>query len=543
MKRLAIIDLGSNTCRLVIFAFTPDGAFRLTDQVSESVRIGEGMLGQSNLQLKPMRRVIELLKMFAALCRANEIETVIATATSAVRDAANGAEFVERVARETGLTLRVLTGDEEAYYAYLGAINGVTLANGIIADLGGGSLELTRVQNRLLVATASLPLGAVRMTEKFLRGDPIPKSAVRSLTAYVNAQLDAFPWLRLTRGETLIALGGTVRALTKVDQRAREYPLERLHAYELSHAAVSEISDELLKKDVAARAKIKGLKDERADIIPAGALVIRELMTHVSAPQLIVSGRGLREGLLYEYLLREGEELVLRDEGSNVKTSNVILPDVRAFGIANVSCLYEIDWAHAQQVCQLALMLFDQMRGEHRLGAAERALLLYAACLHDCGVLIDYYRHHHHSAYLIENADLPGFNHRELAYLALLVRWHRRGEPTLEPYDALLTKTDLARLEKLIACLRMAEDLERSRAQLIVTLRVHVRAHDIEIVASTRAPAAAELWSANRETKLWDRAFGKRVRVVAQPHAEKVEPARQETSVQARAAWIVNALK
>lgn len=534
MKRLAIIDLGSNTCRLVIFAFTPDGAFRLTDQVSEGVRIGEGMFGQPNLQPKPIRRVIELLKMYAALCRANEIETVIATATSAVRDAANGAEFVERVARETGLTLRVLTGDEEAYYAYLGAINGITLTNGIIADLGGGSLELTRVQNRSLVATASLPLGAVRMTEKFLRGDPIPKSAARALTAYVNAQLDAFPWLRLARGETLVALGGTVRALTKVDQRAREYPLERLHAYELSHAAVSEISDELLKKDMAARAKIKGLKDERADIIPAGALVIRELMAHLSASQLIVSGRGLREGLLYEHLLR------------NVETSSTqvpLLPDVCAFGIANLSYLYEIDWAHAQQVCELALALFDQLRAVHGLGTAERALLAYAAVLHDCGVLIDYYRHHHHSAHLIENADLPGFTHRELAYLALMVRWHRRGEPSLEPYDALLTKSDLARLEKLIACLRMAEDLERSRAQLIVQLRVDVRAHEIEVVALTLAAAEAELWSANRETKLWERAFGKRVRVVAQPYTEAVEPARQETTVQARAEWISNALK
>src|SRR5581483_42677 len=462
---------------------------------------GEGMFAQPNirsaLQPEPMRRVLELLKMYAALCRTNQIETVIATATSAVRDAENGADFVERVAQETGFQLRVLTGEQEAYYAYLGAINGLTLRDGIIADLGGGSLELIRVQNRLPVGFASLPLGAVRLSDKFLRGDPIPKGGAKNLPAYANAQFDAFPWLRLARDETLVVLGGTVRALAQVDQRRRAYPLERLHGYTLSLNAVEEITDELLKKDLAARTRIKGLKDERADIIPAGALVIRELMQYVRASQLIVSGRGLREGLFYEHLLKNAHE---------ENTDPPLVPDVRAFGSANLSYLYALDWRHAQHVCHLALQFFDDLRALHGLSENERALLVYAALLHDCGVLIDYYRHHHHSAYLIENADLPGFTHREIAYLALLVRWHRRGEPSLTPYEALLHRTDLPRIEKLVAFLRMAEDLERSRAQLVCNVRAHLHGDEIEIEAFTRQPADAELWAANRETKLWETA-------------------------------------
>lgn len=534
--RLAIIDLGSNTCRLVIFALTPEGAFRLTDQVSETARIGEGMFTSASntrlsLRAEPMRRVIELLKMYAALCRSNQIETVIATATSAVRDAANGAEFIERVLRDTGLALRILSGQEEAYYGYLGAINTLTLRDGIIVDLGGGSLEATRVENRLPIASASLPLGAVRLADEFLHGDPIPKGSAKIASAYIQGQFEAFPWLRLGRGETLVALGGSVRALAQVDQRRRGYPMARLHGYTIGLDAVEAMTDELFKKDLAARAKIKGLKGERADIIPAGALVIRELMQHTGAAQLVVSGRGLRDGLFYETVLKDGTARV------------PLVPDVRAFGVANLSFLYALDWAHARQVCGLALQLFDDLAALHGLNEDDRALLIYAALLHDCGVLVDYYRHQYHSAYLIENADLPGFSHRDIAYLALLVRWHRRGDPELEPYDTLLNQNDLARIEKLVAFLRMAEDLERSRAQLVSRVEARVRGNEIRIEAFTRQTAEAELWAASRETGLWETAFGKQARVVARAQLEPMPNVDEQGNVMSRAESVASVVE
>lgn len=533
MSKLAIIDLGSNTCRLVIFAISPDGAFRLTDQVSETVRIGENMLGSGMLQPEPVRRAQQLLKMYAGLCSANRIDHVIATATSAVRDAQNGAEFVEHVEQESGLSLQILSGDAEAFYGYVGAMNGFAIEEALIADLGGGSLELTQVEKRLPVSVASLPLGAVRLADRFLREDPISKSTAKALAAHIDAQLETFAPAVHPSAHGLIALGGTARALARVDQRRRDYPIERLHAYELGADAVEDIADELLKKDLAARLKIKGLKDERADIIPAGALVIRQVMRRVGARSLYVSGRGLREGLLYEHLLhREGAAGADRNKPP-------VLEDVRAYGAANLSLLYQIEWAHAQQVCRLALELFDGLRALHGLGPRERALLAYAAVLHDSGVMIDYYRHHHHSAYLIENADLPGFTHREIALLALLVRWHRRGEPNLEPYDMLCHKGDAALLDKLVACLRLAEDLERSRAQVVQHVRCEWNGLAIRVFVETRQTADAELWAANRETALWQRAYGRDLLVLMAPSSGtgtfQAEPLQD---VAARAAWI-----
>lgn len=536
VSKLAILDLGSNTTRLVIYAISPQGAFRLTDQVSEKVRIGEGMFDSGMLQPEPMRRALQLLNMFAGLCAANGIDQVIATATSAVRDARNGADFVRRVREETGLALKILTGDAEAYYAYLGAINGFAIQDALMADLGGGSLELMAVERRLPTAMQSLPLGAVRVAEKYFHTDPPAKRAVKTAVEEIDAQLRAFAPIKQTRATTLIALGGTARALAKLDQRRRAYPIERLHAYELRAEAVEEITDELLKKDLPARLKIKGLKDERADILPAGALVIRQWLRAVGAETLLVSGRGLREGLLYEQLLTR---VYPNARGEPIQEHAAVIPDVRAFGVANLSFLYQVDWAHARQVCALALQLFDGLRALHGLGAAERALLVYASVLHDSGVLIDYYRHHHHAAYLIENADLPGFTHREIALLALLARWHRRGEPTLEPYAELCRKGDLVLVEKLVACLRLAEDLERSRAQVVRQLRCEIERQEIRILLETRHAADAEVWAAGRETNLWQRAFGRGLSfVLAAPNETAPRAFETPENVLARAAWL-----
>lgn len=491
------------------------------------------MLGSAMLQPEPVRRARQLLKMYAGLCSANGIDHIIATATSAVRDAQNGGEFVEQVKQESGLSLQILSGDAEAFYGYVGAMNGFAIADALIADLGGGSLELTQVEKRLPVSGTSLPLGAVRLADRFLGEDPISKSTAKALAAHIDAQLETFALAASPSAHGLIALGGTVRALAKVDQRRRDYPIERLHAYELSADAVEDIADELLKKDLAARLKIKGLKDERADIIPAGALVIRQVMRHVGVRSLYVSGRGLREGLLYEHLLHHA-----RAAGAD-RNKPPVLDDVRAYGVANLSLLYQIEWAHAQQVCRLALELFDGLRALHGLGPQERALLAYAAVLHDSGVMIDYYRHHHHSAYLIENADLPGFTHREIALLALLVRWHRRGEPNLEPYELLCRKGDAALLDRLVACLRLAEDLERSRAQIVQHVRCEWNGLVLRVFVETRQTADAELWAANRETAMWQRAFGRDLRVLlALAGGSEPTGTAPENDVSARAAWI-----
>jgi len=535
-KHIAIIDLGSNSCRLVVFAIEPQRSFRLVDQVSERVRIGEGGFGDARLRAVPIARTVQLLKMYRELCDANHIQRVIAVATSAVRDAVNRDEFLALVRDGAGLQLRVLSGAEEAYYAYLGAINSLHVNDGYVADLGGGSLELTHVRKRLPVECVTLPLGAVRLSERFWSGGSIAPQDERALLEYIDEELSGVKRLHAKHPEQLVIIGGTARALANMDKQGHELPVDRLHGYELSYEFLHEQMKTLLKSSLKERAAMEGLSSERADIMPAGVTVLARLLRRTGAESAIVSGQGLREGLFYEEYLLNGDgpktssfaacqpELGLPPAISHV----ALVPNVQALGVANIGFRYQIDWPHAVKVCQLALSIFDQLLDLHEYAGPERKFLGAAAILHDIGICVDYYRHHRHSAYLIENADLPGFSHREIALISLLVRWHRQGTPKLEAYSTILGSEDRERLRKLAAILRLAEDLERSRIQTVMDVRCAISSGTITIEALTWAPADAELWAANRNEDVFHAVFQRHLRVTAVPTAAKSAPPKSE---------------
>jgi exopolyphosphatase/guanosine-5'-triphosphate,3'-diphosphate pyrophosphatase len=497
--RIGIIDLGSNTTRLVVLAYTPHQMYKLEDQVRERVRLSEGM-GEANLlRAQPMQHTIEVLRLFRTFCEANNVPTVIATATSAVRDAVNQSSFLARVAREVGLMLRVLSGEEEAYYGYLGAINSLSFSDGILADLGGGSLELTAVRQRHLTRSVSEPLGVVRLTERFLTSDPVKPNEIAALLAHVDATLDRLDWTR--SGGTLVGIGGTIRALSKVDRKRRNYPLDLAHGYTLSREALDSITEELKRLPIAQRTRIPGLADDRADVTLAGALVFQRLMERGGYKEVLICGQGLREGLFYPYLLPGIDP--------------PLLPDVRQFSVENLARFHGYARAHSEHVRHLAWQLFDGTANLHGLGAWERELLGHAALLHDIGIEIDFYEHHLHSAYLILNSGLPGFTHRELVLIAQLARYHRKGTPSLDGYAGLLLPEDEPRLRQLASILRLAEYLERGKRQAVRGLHLHLARPWIQIEALGTGDISVELWDARRNADLFANTFNLKVELVA----------------------------
>ncbi|HET7376850.1 MAG TPA: Ppx/GppA family phosphatase, partial [Anaerolineae bacterium] len=357
-SKIGIIDLGSNNSRLIIMAYTPGVAFQLIDQLRERVRLSAGMGAENILRPEPMERTIRLLKVFRKLCEANGIDSIVATATSATRDATNQAEFLTRVQNEAGLTMRVLTGTEEAYYGYLGAVNSLSFQNGLVIDIGGGSMELGRVQDRKLHQTASLPLGAVRLTETFLRSDPPKRGDIRMLDRYIDAMLSTLSWLKPKSAGTLVGLGGTARTLAKIDQKRRKYPLDRVHGYSVSLASIENILHDLEQMTLSEREKVAGLSKDRADVFIGGTIALTRLMHQAGYHEMIVCGQGLREGLFYEQFVKE--------------SGTALVPNVRAFGLANLTYLYNINWLHARHVQKLALSMFDQLHTLHGLGPFER---------------------------------------------------------------------------------------------------------------------------------------------------------------------------
>ena len=493
-QQIGILDLGSNSARMIVMSFQPHYSFKLVDEVKESVRLVQGA-GESNiLQRGPIQRAIHGLTMFTALAKATGVPEVVGVATSAVRDARNQADILFELQGATGLRLRVLSADEEAYYGYLGAVNSLPLGDGFVVDLGGGSAQITQVRGRGRVQSTSLPIGAVRMTERFIHSDPAAGKEWRTLDDHLQSQLEQLDWFKVHGEMDLVGMGGTVRNLANIDQHLRGYPLSRLHAYRLTRERLEGIVEELRKRTTKERIDLPGLNDERADIILAGATAIFAMLRHAGADSLLISGEGLREGIFYEHFMPGLDP--------------PIILDLRAFAVENLARNYGYQQLHVAKVRELALALFDQLQPLHGYGPWERELLSAGAMLHDIGVVVDYYDHHRHSAYIILHSSLPGYTHREIALIALLARYHRKGMVALDDLRGVLDDTDDRRVARLASMLRIAEYLERSKSQVVSGVRCAIEGDEVRIKVDTVGDATVEIWDAGRRAALFRKAFG-----------------------------------
>ncbi len=496
-QRVAVIDLGSNTARLVVVGCVPGYAYREEDEIREVVRLRQGMTARG-LSEAAMQRAFVTLRLFKRFCDSTQVHIVIPTATSAVRDAANRAHFLERVQSEIGLTLRVLSGEEEAYYGAVGALNDVAVREGIVLDIGGGSAQLSQVRDRAFVRGQSAPIGALTLSERFIHSDPPTPGEVKAVRQEIDRHLDGFAWLPKKNAGELVGLGGTVRNLARIEAARSGYPLKTLHGFPLTRASVEETLDQLRRTPLAKRSKIPGLRPDRADIILPGVLVVLAVLERLGLDALTVSINGLREGLFLEHFWKHLE--------------TPIIPDARSFGVLNRARIYNYQKAHANHVRYLAGRIFQQLAPLHGYGAPERELLDAAALLHDVGTVIQYNNHHHHSQMLIVTSGLPGFGPREIALIALLARYHRKGTPDPGAYAPLLLPDDGPRLACLAAILRLAEFFERGRNAAVDDVLVSWSDSTLRLTLVADEYPAVELWQAERNAvDLVAEAFGRRV--------------------------------
>jgi exopolyphosphatase/guanosine-5'-triphosphate,3'-diphosphate pyrophosphatase len=503
-RRTAVIDLGSNSFRLVVYT-AAEGWWKRTDEIYEAVRIGEGLAATGRLGEDGMTRALATMEVFAHFCAASGLGAgeVDPVATSAIRDAANQAEFLERAHAATGLSARVLSPEDEARYGYLAAINSTTLSDGVVLDLGGGSMQLVRVMDRDARQLQSWPLGAVRMTERFVPGSgPAKRKQLQALRDHVTGELESAPWLG-NAGDRLVGIGGTVRTLAAMAQRAEELPEFGVGGFVITREALGELIGRLAKLPVADRVRVPGVKYSRADLILAGAVVVDTVLAVAGVDGLEATEAGLREGVFFERLLPGDHPL---------------FDDVRRSTVLNLAAQYGQHPdrnPHVRHVARLALSMFDALAaaGLHPGDPEERELLWAAAALHDAGMTIDYDDHHKHSRYLVLNAGLAGFTQREVAMVGQAVRYHRKGDPDLGPFRALTRPGDTARLARMAVLLRLAEALERSRDQLVREVDVRAQDGTVELALVAEGDASVATWAARRECELFARTFGRPLQV------------------------------
>lgn len=485
----AAIDVGTNAMRLELARPRPDGSVEVLHQERDPVRPGEGVFRDGRISREVADRVISTLRRYAALSRRFGA-TTRAVATSAIREARNRDEVVRRARREAGIELEVIHGQEEARLICLGVLGDAPeRARALVIDIGGGSTEVARSEGAVPTELHSLDLGAVRLTEMFELSGKVPREKLALMRSFAARLLDELLPPAIARGVTHVyGSSGTIKSIVGF---AADGPIATARQLGVAVEQLARLDGERRRRRFDAN---------RADIIVAGAVILEAIVQHLKVPQVAVTDRGLRDGLIADLVRRARVDR--RDH-------------VPADGALTFARRFPFDEPHAVQVSKLALQLFDALAPLHRLPAAHRPLLEVAGLLHDVGSAVSYQRHHKHSAYLIRNAELPGLGVREKEWVATMARFHRRSLP-LRDHEELKTfsASEWRELARLTALLRMADAFDRSHRQPVRKLAVQLGTK-VLLTLESKQPLDLELWDAHQELEFFRRMLGRPVEVRA----------------------------
>jgi len=514
--RLAAIDIGTNSVHMIVVRVRPDLSFEVIDREKEMVRLGAGGLDGKKLTESAMEAGLQALSKFKRLADSHGVDEILAAATSATREAENGAEFLAAIADSTGIRPRVISGTEEARLIHMAAVYGVDIKRGkaVVIDIGGGSVEITCGGEKPHLAK-SFKVGVIRLTERFVKTDPLSERDERRLMKFVQGEVGAHCKAIAQFGyDRVIGTSGTILSLGTMAAHAMlGEPPDEIRNLRVPAKQVRKLRERAVQLPLAQRLRMPGLEPRRADLVVAGSVLLDTILRQLGAKDVTLCDLALREGVILDYIRRNRGEIARADR----------FPDVRRRSVVELAerCHY---WPeHASQVARVALSLFDQTRGVHGLGDRERQWLEYSALLHDIGVHISYEKHHRHSYYLIKHGDLRGFDPQEIEVMALIARYHRRATPKKGHPGYTDLPTALRKVVKVnAACVRLAEGLDRSHAQVIDSVRLHDRGKDAVLQLNVTGDAELELWAAGRHVTAFENLIGKPVRFeVAQARARR----------------------
>ncbi len=506
--RVAAIDVGSNSLHMVIAQADADGGITHLWRMKEMVGLGRISFPSKRLTAEAMDRAVATLDRFAEAARKRQCEKVLAVATSAVREAVNGGDFLERCRRELGLTVRVVSARDEAKLIYFGVRGAVELDRPtFILDIGGGSAEFIVGDRSRAPMLESRKLGAARMTARFVKSDPIAPADLKAMQAYYDRELTPIcEQVQSHRPVQALGTSGTLENLAAMCGTVAGGPANHHHGGVIERDPLVKLLGRLLESTTADRALMKGLDDQRKDQIIAGAVLVSELFKRLNLDKITVCKSALREGMIAEYLSRHVPEMTIRRD----------VPDPRRRSVLDLARRCDWNQKHSEQVARLTMDLFDQLKPLHGLGPRARAVIEYAALLHDIGWHIGKAGHHKHSMYLIRHGGLKGFTPVEVAIMANVARYHRGPVPAKrhDDYHRLPKRAkQVARVGS--ALLRVADGLDRSHSGVTTGVACSIAKKCIDVTIRHRGDAELELWGARQKADLMADVFDRDVTFAA----------------------------
>ena len=499
--RLGAIDVGTNTIRLIVAEVQGDGTYRILDEDREMVRLGEKLDRTGRLSDQAIERALAAIGKMKAIADGFEVTELRAIATSAVREATNGLAFRREVMRRHKVQIEVISGEEEAELAFRSAARHFNLEgrSTAVVDIGGGSVEVILSAGTAIDQVHSLPLGAVRVTERLVRSDPLKQKHWKAMRKEIDRRIRETISRPSHRAEIMVGSGGSFTALAHMAKWQREGRHGSVQGYVLTPAEVIHLLDRLREAPIEVRRQIPGLSPDRADIIVAGATVIARLAKRLDTQQIMVNEGGIRDGLLLTMIT----ELPGRSAVTQLPQAGDRMEWVRLFARKCRS-----NERHCEHVARLALQIFDGVRARYGLPAGGRDVLQAAALLHDIGYLISHSRHHKHTYHLIMHGDLSAFAPHDVELIANVARYHRRAFPR-KSHENLqhIPREERRLISRLSGILRVADGLDRTHAQSVTEVRTRVLRGRLRLELDAKTEPVVERADADRKSELFKKAF------------------------------------
>lgn len=504
MEKIGIIDLGSNSARLVIVNLFADGYFMVVDELKESVRLGQDMERDGFLKPQRVAETIKTLKMFRKLCDASGVTRIIAVATAAVRRAKNQRSFLDEIQSSCGIKIRVLTAEEEAVYVYRGVINTMDVPKGLVLEIGGGATKIIYYNRRNILNYVTLPFGAVTLTGLFSDDGLKPEEQALKIEEFFTEQLKKVEWFQDVDPDVqMIGVGGSFRNLFKISRMVHKYPLDVVHNYTMPTEDFLPVYDMIKVLDLDKKKKIKGLSAARADILPAALAIIKSFISYFNFDRFIMSGAGLREGIMFNQALPITEEKPISD--------------VLNYSLTTLVKYYGCNEKHVEHVVNLSIQLFKQLRVLHKFPRQYLRVLKVAATLHDCGQSIKFYNHPRHSCYMILNSQLFGVSHRDIVLAAFTACCHNREDINMADWTRfrdILHDDDIEIVKRLGVMLRIAESLDRAMLGTVKSINCDILGDSVIMKTEVDGDASLEIRNAMTACTEFKKAFHKNLEIL-----------------------------
>lgn len=506
--KLAAIDIGTNSIHMIIAEVTSRNSFEIIDREKEMAKLGAGVFASNYISDRAFAVGLKTIRRYVQLADSLGVDEIITAATSAIREAHNGEDFLKAVVAQTGLRPRIISGKEEARLIFLAVRNSIALEQdrALVLDIGGGSTEAVIGDRNDILFKDSMPLGVLRLLDMFEDKDSVGVEGRGVLEAHIRFVATAiFDKIHNIGFDRVIGTSGTIRTMGEAAHiAAGGESLHSVNAQVVQLEDIGKLTQKLLKMDLEERAEVDEISDKRADAIHLGGVLLVQLLEMAKVSEITLCDASLREGMILDYVERHSQEVITFPEPENLRYRKA----------AYLVYKYESDWEENAHVANLALQIFDQTRKLHEYGDFEREILEFAALLHDIGQFISFRQHHKNSRYILKQTDPRGFTDEEMLLIRHLVRYHCKAEPTKKHKKfKKLDKPHRRIIKVLSGILRIAVALNKTKNQRVKEILCNVSPEKLEINVSGADNLEVEIWAAQRISNVLAKALKRRVKI------------------------------